>query len=96
MSLYKKLTCQGTLRQVFYLFEAPYSPMILIPYSPPPHTHCIRVYLFTQEGGGGRANQRKIRLAIVHKASRKYKYTVKNAVELLGAFRPDVEKIQYH
>jgi hypothetical protein len=22
--------------------------------------------------------------------------TVKNAVELLGAFRPDVEKIQYH
>ncbi len=24
------------------------------------------------------------------------KYTVKNAVELLGAFRPDVEKIQYH
>jgi len=23
-------------------------------------------------------------------------YTVKNAVELLGAFRPDVEKIQYH
>jgi hypothetical protein len=25
-----------------------------------------------------------------------YWYTVKNAVELLGAFRPDVEKIQYH
>jgi hypothetical protein len=23
-------------------------------------------------------------------------YNVKNAVELLGAFRPDVEKIQYH
>jgi hypothetical protein len=23
-------------------------------------------------------------------------YTVKNAVELLGAFRPDAEKIQYH
>jgi hypothetical protein len=23
-------------------------------------------------------------------------YTVKNAVKLLGAFRPDVEKIQYH
>jgi hypothetical protein len=23
-------------------------------------------------------------------------YTVKNAVELLGAFRPDVEKILYH
>jgi hypothetical protein len=25
-----------------------------------------------------------------------FSYTVKNAVELLGAFRPDVEKIQYH
>jgi hypothetical protein len=24
------------------------------------------------------------------------RHTVKNAVELLGAFRPDVEKIQYH
>jgi hypothetical protein len=26
----------------------------------------------------------------------RWRNTVKNAVELLGAFRPDVEKIQYH
>jgi hypothetical protein len=25
-----------------------------------------------------------------------FHYTLKNAVKLLGAFRPDVEKIQYH
>jgi hypothetical protein len=33
----KKFTCKGTMRQVFYLSEAPSPPMI--PYSPP-FTHC--------------------------------------------------------
>ncbi len=30
-SYLKKLTCKGTLRQVFYLSEAPYPPMIPYP-----------------------------------------------------------------
>ena len=34
-------------------------------------------------------------LAQLENTEQKY-FTVKNAVELLGAFRPDVEKIQYH
>jgi hypothetical protein len=52
----KKLTCKGTLRQVFYLSETPSPPMTPSPPAPPPITHCIRVY---REGeGGGRANQR--------------------------------------
>jgi hypothetical protein len=52
----KKLTCKGTLRQVFYLSEAP-SPAMTLPYTPPPLTHCIGVYTqYTyshKEGGGG-------------------------------------------
>ncbi len=49
----KKLTCNGTLRQVFYLSEAPllsYDPIL-----PPPFTHCILVYKYNyshREGGG--------------------------------------------
>ncbi len=52
MLLYKKLTCKGTLRQVFYLSEAPSPPMTLYP--PPPYTlyRCIQ-YLFTQGRGRG-------------------------------------------
>ncbi len=52
----KKFTSKGTLRLVFYLSEVPSPPMI--PYSPPPHTHCIYVYKYTYShrermGGGG-------------------------------------------
>jgi hypothetical protein len=61
----KKLTCKGTLQQVFYLYE-----------SPPPciYVYCIR-YLFTQGGGGGgELTREKVRGAIVHKAGRKYQH----------------------
>ncbi len=59
MSSSKKFTCKGALRQVFYLCEAPSSPMTQ--YSPL-LTLCIRVYsLLTyshREGGDGeRTNQ---------------------------------------
>ncbi len=40
-SYLKKLTCQGTLRQNFYMSEALSPPMT--PYLPP-LTHCIRVF----------------------------------------------------
>jgi hypothetical protein len=61
----KKLTWKGTLRQVFYLSEAPSLPMT--PYSPP-LTHCILAYLFTcilvylfTQGGGGGTLREKVR-----------------------------------
>jgi hypothetical protein len=37
----KKFTCKGTLRQVFYLSEAPSPP--LTSYSPPPPSHTVYV-----------------------------------------------------
>ncbi len=49
-----KLTCKGTLRQVFYLSEAPFPPMT--PHTPPPLTHCICLYsvlIPPGPGGGG-------------------------------------------
>ncbi len=52
MSYLKKFTCKGTMRQVFYLSEAPSPPMT--PYPPPLHT-VYTVYLFsihTGKGGG--------------------------------------------
>jgi hypothetical protein len=52
----KKLTCEGTLRQVFYLSQAPKPSM-----NPPPLTHCIRDSIQYTQGrveGGERANQR--------------------------------------
>ncbi len=49
----KKLTCKGTLWQVFYLSESPCPPMT--PYSRPLHTvYVYTVYLFTQGRGGGK------------------------------------------
>jgi hypothetical protein len=68
MSLSKKMTCKGTLRHVFYLSEAPFTP---------PLTHCVyvyTVYLFTQGGGGVELTREKVRGAIVHKAGRKYQH----------------------
>jgi hypothetical protein len=59
----KKLTCKVTLRQVFYLSEAPNPPMT--PYHPPPHYTlytCAQYTYSRREGGGGggeRANQIK-------------------------------------
>jgi hypothetical protein len=55
----KKLTCKGTLRQVFYLSEAPSPPMT--PYSP--LIHCIRVYsilIHTGKEGGGEITREKV------------------------------------
>ena len=75
MSLSKKWTRKGTLRQVFYLSEAPpsYDPIL-----PSPLTHCIRVYstlIHTRKGGGGgELTREKVRGAIVHKAGRKYQH----------------------
>jgi hypothetical protein len=56
-----QMTCKGTLRQVFYLSEAPppsYDPIL----SPPPlytvYVYTCTVYLIhTVKGGGGRANR---------------------------------------
>jgi hypothetical protein len=69
----KRLTCRGTLRQVFYLSETPTPPMT--PYSPPP-LHTIYVYTvyctYThRRGRGGEQTREKVRGAIVHKACRK-------------------------
>jgi hypothetical protein len=49
MSLSKKLTCKGALRQVFICLRGPE------PHTPPPlHTvYVYTVYLFTRGGGGG-------------------------------------------
>jgi hypothetical protein len=78
MSLSKKLTYKGALRQMFCLSEAPSPP--LTPYSPPPYTlYTVRartlysiLYLFTQGRGGGGLTRDKVRGATVHKAGRKY------------------------
>ncbi len=66
----KKWPLTGTLRQVFYLSEAP-PPMT--PQSP--RTHCIRVYrilIHTGKGGGVELTREKFRGAIVYKPGRKY------------------------
>jgi hypothetical protein len=75
MSLSKKLTCEGTLRQVFYLSEAPfpsYDPIL----HPPLHT--IRIYNILihrgKEGEGEELTRDKVTGAIVHKAGRKYQH----------------------
>jgi hypothetical protein len=54
----KKLTFKGTLRQVFYLSEAPSPPMT--PHPPPLHTvYVYKVILIHTVKGGGGTNQRK-------------------------------------
>ncbi len=67
----KKLASKGTLRQAFYMSEAP-APL-MTPYSLPPYTMytCIQHIYSHRERGGGRANQRG---ALVHKAGRKYQH----------------------
>jgi hypothetical protein len=52
----KKLTCTETLQQVF-IFLRPREP-----HTPPPLTHCMRVYsilIHTRKGGGGELYQRE-------------------------------------
>jgi hypothetical protein len=73
MSLFKKLTFQGTLRQVFYLSEALSLPRT--PYSPP-FTPCIRVYsiLIHTGKGEGELTREKVRGVLVHKAGRENTY----------------------
>jgi hypothetical protein len=71
---------------VFFLSEAPSSPMT--PYSPPPHTHVYTVYLFTQGRGGGRELTReKVRGAIVHKPGRKYQLYL----QTINSIKPPVK-----
>jgi hypothetical protein len=68
----KKLICKGTLRQMFYLPEAPSPPMT--PYSASPYTlyTCIQYFYSHREvGEGGELTREKVRGAIVHKAGRK-------------------------
>jgi hypothetical protein len=69
----KKLTCKVTLRQVFYLSEAPSPPMT--PY-PPLFTlyTCIQYIYSHREGGRGELTREKVRGAIVQKAGRKYQH----------------------
>jgi hypothetical protein len=69
----KILTCKGTLRQMFYLSEAPhpsYKPIL-----PPLYTlyMCIQ-YTNSHREGGGKLTREKVRVAIVHKAGRKYQH----------------------
>jgi hypothetical protein len=53
MSSSKKLTCKGTLRQVFIRAQSPKPP-------PLPIVYVNTVYLFIQEGGeGGELSQRE-------------------------------------
>jgi hypothetical protein len=61
----KKLTCKGTLRQVFIC--------LITPPPHPPVTHCIRTCTYThREGGRGeRWTREKVRGAKVHKAGSK-------------------------
>ncbi len=49
----KKLTCKGTLRQVFFLLYDPILRPFYTLYA------CIQYTYSHREGGGGRANQRK-------------------------------------
>jgi hypothetical protein len=53
------LTCKGTLRQVFYLSEAPSPPDPILP--PPLHTVFVYIvrYTYSQLGSGWEANQRE-------------------------------------
>jgi hypothetical protein len=45
----------------------------ITPYSP--LSHCVRVqYTYSHKGGGGRANKREGRGAIIHKSGRKYQH----------------------
>jgi hypothetical protein len=55
----KKLTCKGTLRQVFYLSEAPSRPMT--GYSCPTYTlyTCMQYTYSHREEEGGIANQKQ-------------------------------------
>jgi hypothetical protein len=62
------MTSKETLRQVFYLSEAPSPPVT--PHTP--LTHCIRVYRMLHTGMGRvELTREKVRGAIVHKAGRK-------------------------
>jgi hypothetical protein len=66
MSSSKKMTCKGTLRQV-YLSEAK-NPI------PPALTHCIRVIVYSiliHTGKGGRQGELTREKATVHKMGRK-------------------------
>ncbi len=77
----KTLTWEGTLRQVFYLSEAPSPPTTAYP--PPPLTHYIHVYtvhIFTQGRGRERGEEREelsienVRGAMIQTAGRKYRH----------------------
>ncbi len=75
MSLSKKSTCRGTLRQVSYLSEAPSPPMT--PYSPPYTLYTCKQNTYSLKEGGGMGvelTREKVRVAIIHKAGRKYMY----------------------
>ncbi len=67
MSFSKKVDLYRTLRQEFYLSEAPSTPMI--PYSPPYTLYTVRVYsILIHTRKGGELTREKVRGAIVNKA----------------------------
>jgi hypothetical protein len=63
----KTLTCKGTLRQVFYLSEAPYPPV-----TPYPTVYSILIH--TGKWEGGELTREKVRGEMFHKAGRKYQH----------------------
>ncbi len=64
----QKLTCKGTLRQVFICLRT------RTPYTTP-RTHCIQYTYSHSEGGGGDSwTREKVRGATVHKAGSKYQH----------------------
>jgi hypothetical protein len=72
MSLSKQIGCKGTLRQVFYLSEAPLP--LCDPILPPLHMYTCTQYTYSHREGGGELTREKVRGVIVHKAGRKYQH----------------------
>jgi hypothetical protein len=71
MSSYKKLNCNGTLRQMFNVY-LPEAQNLIPPFPYTLYVYVYAVYLFTQgRGEGGLLNQREGERGAVYKAGSK-------------------------